>query len=365
MITKPTILILVGITGDLAKRKLLPAIEGLQEKGLLPEQFKLVGVTRRDDPELFKMDLDNADDYLRLKEYLENIEKEWPSSAKATAGEGFQRLFYLSVAPTVSMPIIEHLGKAGLVTPDTKLMLEKPFGTDLENGTELIENISKYFSDEQVYRIDHYLAKDSVRALASQQIALHDLKEIEVFASEKIGIEGRGDFYEQTGALRDFIQSHLLEVAAMVISPNNRLAALKNFFIPDAVTDNVKRGQYIGYREAVEKPDSVVETFVSVSLQSHDPALSGISMTLKSGKALDKKSTDISIFYKDETTEVISLNDASNAYENVFEDAMNGNKEFFVTKEEVLENWRIIAPIQEAWTADDSDLILYEQGSSM
>ncbi len=355
MITKPTIIVLVGITGDLSKRKLLPALEGLKEKGILPEKFKLVGVTRRDDADLFKMDLDNAADYLRLKEHLEGIEKEW--------GEPAQRLFYLSVAPTVSMPIIRLLGEAGIATaPDTKLMLEKPFGTDLENGLQLIEDIAKYFSDEQVYRIDHYLQKDSVRALTDQNIDRANVAEIEVFAREQIGIEGRGDFYEQTGALRDFVQSHLLEVAAMAIDPTHRLEVLKNMTVPNdkPLTEYVKRAQYNGYREAVANPASVVETFVSVLLHHGD-----LSLVLKTGKALDRKSTDITLFYKDGATKVISLNDAHNAYDHVFEDAMNGDRTFFVSKEEVIANWQTIAPIQEAWKKDNSDLAFYDQGSAL
>lgn len=357
MITKPTIIVLVGITGDLSKRKLLPALEGLKQQGILPEKFKLVGVTRRDDSELFKMDLDNAADYLRLKAHLEDIEKEW-------AGEGAgpaQRLFYLSVAPTVSMPIIKHLGESGLATvPDTKLMLEKPFGTDLENGVQLIADIGSYFSDEQVYRIDHYLQKDSVRALTAQTIDRVNVAEIEVYAREQIGIEGRGDFYEQTGALRDFVQSHLLEVAAMVIGPAHRLEVLKNISIPTdkPITEYVKRAQYKGYREAVMNPASTVETFVSVLLHHGD-----LSVVLKTGKALDRKSTDVTFFFKDGATKVVSLNDAHNAYEHVFEDAMNGDKTFFVSKEEVMANWQTIAPIQDAWKKDSADLLFYDQGS--
>lgn len=353
MNTQPTIIILVGITGDLAKRKLLPALEGLKQKGLLPEQFKLVGVTRRDDQELFKMDLENTNDYLRLKEHLEGIEKEWGSTA--------QRIFYLSVAPTVSMPIIKLLGETGLANiTRTKLLVEKPFGTDLENGKKIIADISKYFSDEQVYRVDHYLQKDSVRTLDTHAFDIPVIKTIEIFAREQIGIEGRGDFYEQTGALRDFVQSHLLEVAAMAINPHDRLGVLKQLYVD---MEQVQRAQYKGYREAVVNPASTVETFVSAAVRSHDPLLSELSVVLKTGKALDRKSTDITIFYKDGVSQVISLNDVHNAYENVFEDAMKGDKQFFVSKEEVLENWRIIAPIQKAWAMNNSDLILYEQGS--
>jgi len=359
-ITTPTIIVLVGITGDLAKRKLLPAINSLREQNLLPDQFELVGVTRRDDSTLFKMDLGDENDYDRLKKHLEDIEKKWGMPA--------QRLFYLSVAPTVSLPIIELLGKVGLSNvPHTKLLLEKPFGTDLENAEDVLIAIDKHFLDSQVYRIDHYLAKNTVRALEHHTLQTKDLKRIEIVASEKIGIEDRGDFYEQTGALRDFIQSHLLEVAAMTLSPEHRLAALRQLFIPtqEPITDFVERGQYNGYRDAVNNPDSVVETKVSIGLVSLDPNLEGVSLILKTGKALDKKSTDITLFYKDDQEEVISLNDTENAYENVFKDAMRGDKKFFISSEEVLETWRILAPAQDAWRKSSDDLFFYEQGSSI
>ncbi|MES2225163.1 MAG: hypothetical protein V4478_04230 [Patescibacteria group bacterium] len=354
----PTILVLVGITGDLSKRKLVPAIESLKEKGQLPEQFELVGVTRKDSPLLFKMDLDKSEDYARLAEHLEKIESRWRMPA--------QRLFYLSVAPTVSLPIIKHLGESGLsAIPQTKLLLEKPFGLDLKSAEAFIEGISEHFSEEQVYRIDHYLAKDTVRALSRLNIEKESVRQIKVSASEAIGIEGRAGFYEQTGALRDFIQSHLLEVAAMIINPLHRLQALKNLFVP---TDKeiplyVQRGQYEGYREAVENPGSTVETKVSVSLRSHDPVLEGTEIVVETGKALSKKSTDIAISYKDGASHVISLNDSTNAYENVFTDAIAGDSEYFISKEEVLETWRILAPIQEYWKEHDEDLAVYEEGS--
>ncbi len=367
-----TIIILVGITGDLSKRKLLPAIDGLARKGMLPENFKLIGITRRDNvdlndllinveekdfledhTQLFTMDLDNADDYKKLSDELDLIETEF--------GATTQRLYYLSVAPTVSLPIIKHLSDSGLAHhSETKLMLEKPFGVDLENAEKTIEEIGQYFDEDDVYRVDHYLAKQTVRDLVNHKIDMKYVKSITVTAAEKIAIEGRADFYEQTGALRDFIQSHLLQVAAMVISPKSRIAVLKNLSVD---LDNVKRGQYEGYKEAAHNPDSTVETFVSIPL--HSKGDDGFVLTVESGKALDRKSTDVTIVYKDGATEVISLNDATNAYESVYYHAMQGDKQFFVTKDEVLETWRILKPVQEKWATSVDDLFIYVQGTKM
>jgi glucose-6-phosphate 1-dehydrogenase len=340
----PTILILVGITGDLSRRKLLPAIEELKEKGLLPEHFELVGVTRRaNDDGYFHMDLDTAGDYHRLADYLKTIEERWGASA--------QRLFYLSVAPTVAPSIIHHLGMAGLArVPHTRLLLEKPFALDS----------IPVFSEEQIYRIDHYLAKTSVRALP--KIDVQNVETITVTAVEAIGIEGRGHFYEQTGALKDFVQSHLLEVAAQALSPHARISALQGLSV-DLVEERVHRGQYIGYREAVQNPESVVETFVSVQLQSDTARYKG-SIVLTTGKALSRKHTDLSVVYKDGAVQVFSLHDTDNAYEKVFLEAMQGNKEFFVSKEEVAETIRIVRPIEEAWSKSADDLFFYEQGTN-
>ncbi len=362
MNTSPTIIILVGITGDLAQRKLLPAIESLGKKELLPEHFKVVGITRRDDqPDLFKMDLEDAAEYERLAKYLESIEKEWSTPA--------QRLFYLSVPPTVASPIIEQLGKSGLAKmPQTKVLLEKPFGIDLADAKALISHIDTYFNEDQVYRIDHYLAKKPVRALVDSTLDLATIEKIQVTALETLTIEKRAEFYEQTGALRDFA-SHLLETAALALHPINRLELLKECSV---IPESVKRGQYNGYREAVGNPTSVVETFVSLTLQSSGPIFTG-TIEVKTGKALKEKKTDLTIFYKDGATNVIALHDPSlrsgqareHSYETVFLDVIAGHHEFFISAEEVLETWRIIAPVQAAWQQSGDDLFMYEQGSAL
>ncbi|MES2623562.1 MAG: hypothetical protein V4576_04130 [Patescibacteria group bacterium] len=356
----PTIIILIGITGDLSKRKLLPAITNLESKGQLPELFKLIGITRREEQGLFKMDLTNPGDYQKLKEHIEGVEKEWGITA--------QKIFYLSVAPKVSLPIIKLLGESGIAElKHTKIMLEKPFGLDLENAKEFVNTMHAYFSEDQIYRVDHYLAKDSVQALRAHEFDFTTINQIEISASETIGVDGREMFYEQTGALRDFIQSHLLEVAATCITPNNRLLALKQLYVPTElpIVEYVKRGQYKGYKELVQNPDSNVETKVAVTLQSHDARLKDIFFTLKTGKALDRKSTDITVYNADGTRTVISLNDTENAYERVFIDAIEGNKDIFVGTEEMLETWRILNPIQTAWAESTDDLLLYEVGSEI
>ncbi len=433
---QPTILIIIGISGDLSRRKLLPAIRKMSEAGELSDKFRIVGITRQttitketllgdknmtgdylfEHLELFSMDLLDAKDYERLNVRLKEIEKEF--------GEETQRLFYLSVPPQVSSPIVKLLGETKLSDePRTKLLLEKPFGVDLESAKELIGHIGKYFKEESVYRIDHYLAKESVRNIITFR---HDntlfkrtwnkdfIERIEITAIEKEGINGRTVFYEQTGALRDF-QSHLFQLAALVLMdlsddikdvPKERLDALQYLHLPEGkpIKDFVKRGQYENYRKETGNLNSTVETFVSLILESDEEQWRGVPITLTTGKSLDSQFTGITIFYKksngheankltlrlqpnegvelsiwakkpgyDHQTECHKLEFAfrdhykvfPEAYEQVFFDAINSDHTLFSSSDEILEMWRIVDVIQKAWNMSSDDLVIYEEGSNV
>lgn len=434
-ISKPTILIIIGIFGDLSVRKLLPALSKMAAAGALPEDFRILGITRRTDNqiedlflktdkkdylrnhlELLSMDLTSVDDYQRLSQYLQEMEKSFATEA--------QYLFYLAVPPQVSRPIIELLGTAGLAeNKDTKLLLEKPFGTDLASAQELVEYIDKYFKPEQVYRIDHYLAKEMAQNiilfrennfLFKQTWNKDFITHIEIIASEEIGVEGRAVFYEQTGALRDLVQSHLLQLAALTLmSASNeetmgdvssyRLKALQQLHLPsDDINKFVKRGQYSSYQTEVNNVGSMVETFVSLTLESDDPRWQGVPITLTTGKSLNKKFTGIKIFYrqnKEQTANQLTFllqpdegvefslfskrpgydymvskhplkfafqehyANLPEAYEQVLFSAMSSDYKLFATSAEVLESWRILDKIQKAWEMSNDDLIIYESGS--
>ncbi|MEI6835461.1 MAG: hypothetical protein WCK59_01390 [Candidatus Falkowbacteria bacterium] len=437
-IIKPTILVIVGISGDLAKRKLLPAISQMSIAGVLPTDFKILGITRQTDIDipglfafaedskyleanldLFSMDLLLLEDYEKLALKLQETEKNFSAPA--------QYLFYLSIPPQVSRPIIESIGKSSLAKKaDLKLLLEKPFGVDLDSATELASHIDKYFKADQVYRIDHYLAKETVQnllvfradnSLFKQTWNQKFISRIEIIASESLGIEGRADFYEQTGALRDLVQSHLLQLAALTLMdscsdnclgdvPACRLKALKNLYLPTdkPLTDYVKRGQYVGYQDEVKNSGSAVETFVSVTLSSKDPNWAGVPIVLSTGKALAEKFTGIKISYKkdkdneanelilklqpDEGVELglwtkspgyeyevikksLRFNFAEHylklpeAYEQVLFNAINSDHSLFTSSAEVLETWRILNVIQTAWEMSADDLIYYQSGSDI
>ena len=424
---QPTILIIFGISGDLSKRYLLPAIEAIGKAKMLPDLFKIVGITRQENSDLYQMDVSKKEDYEKLNEYLEKIEKDF--------GAPTQRLFYLSVPPQACKAIIEFIGQSSLIKHrENKLLLEKPFGADLESARELVSHIEKYFKPEQVYRTDHYMAKEAAQnlivfrdrnSLFKKTWSKDFIESIQITASEKIDIEGRANFYEQTGALRDVVQSHLFQLAALVLmelpknetdvgiplcgSPTSvpilRYKALKQLNVVCDIekSECVKRGQYEGYREEVKNGESLTETFVSINLASNDPNWKGVPITLTAGKALEKKFTEIKIIYKkteghesDELLIRIQPNagielsvwakvpgyehkvsrhamhflfkeyyeELPEAYEQVLFNAINSDHGLFTSSEEILETWKILDAIQQTWKKTKDDLVIYKKGST-
>jgi glucose-6-phosphate 1-dehydrogenase len=429
-------MVVKGVSGDLAQRYLLPALGKICKNDQLPKDFRLLGVTRQNltvnnvldqkvqslkkFTSIFQMDLSAQDEYKRLDDQLEQIAKTYAAKP--------QIIFYFAVPPAAVLPIIRHLGLAGLNHSRSKLLLEKPFGVDLESAKELIAETDKYFKEEQTYRIDHYLAKEMAQNIAvflGGNVLFRDvwnnnfISKIEIIASESIDIEGRAAFYEQTGALRDIIQSHLLQLAALVLMkpcpdvfdfsevPRRRLAALKQLKLwdKDDFYKSVKRAQYEGYRSEVKNSDSTVETFVSLKLESTDPRWAEVPINLITGKALDRKFTEIRVHFKKSQRSEANLltlriqphegieldlwvkkpgydhdlaklpidfnyeqyfgSDLPEAYEQVIIDAMRGSQNLFASSPEVLATWALLQPIQSKWQMDSSDLFFYKKGSSL
>jgi glucose-6-phosphate 1-dehydrogenase len=393
----PTVLVLVGISGDLSKRKLLPAIENLAKEGKIGDNFRVLGVSRRNDlslsslfthtdgnflkdhAEILNMNMGSEEDYLKLRTRLEEIENE--------LGGPVSRIFYLSVPPKVSKPIIGFLGQSGLSRSlNTKLLLEKPFGVDLPSAREMAALVRENFDPKDVYLVDHYLAKDGVMDLSSGVGAENDIlekifkeggiKSITITASESLGIEGRVNFYEETGALRDLIQSHLLEVLSILLIDrveskdkqimNMRLESLKKLSLHSSSgKPAVMRGQYEGYKDEVENEGSRVETFASVELRADDERLQGVPIMLRTGKAFDKKYTEIEVIGSKDSSVIYLDIQNGNAYAHVIEGAMNGNNSLFVSVDEALETWRIIDPVVELWKQTAGDLLIYKKGISI
>ncbi len=428
----PTVLIIIGITGDLSKRKLLPAIGDMAAAGVLPKQFRIIGITRqhtvtlssvlegvrnaeliRENMTVFPMSLADAADYERLRSHLHVISQPW--------GEDAQLLWYLAVPPTTAWPIIEQLGRSGLSRlQNTKLLLEKPFGIDRASAEELIAHVERSFTTQQVYRIDHYLAKETVQNIVvfRQDNSLFErtwnrdaIERIDILASETIGIEGRVAFYEQTGALRDLVQSHLLQLAAltlMTLPPDGKLERIpeaRRALLGTLTVDlgSIKRGQYADYRRTVANPASMVETFVSLTLFSTDTRWQGVPITLTTGKALSEKKTDIVVTYRhngapqqnrltlrlqpnegvelcffakrpgyDRTIERVPLaftyadhfDALPDAYGRVVLDALRGDHTLFASSGEVLESWRIVDAVRKSWELNADTLMVYPRGAA-
>ena len=384
-----TLLVIFGITGDLAGRKLLPALDAIVADGK-GDDLSILGVSRRevdagvlfkDYPKLakrgdvFTMDLATLNEYDRLKKYLED-------------SDAYRVLFYLSVPPGAAASIVDLLGEAGLNSARYNVLFEKPFGYDLASAQDFIKRTGQYFSEEQLYRIDHYMAKDiAAQLLVLRQNAenyhhhwsAESVEKITVVATETLGVEGRGQFYEQTGALRDFVQGHLMQLLSLVLmDPTSftidqlavrRLRALQQLIPADPLAS--VRGQYEGYDEEVENPGSRVETLVSVELQSEDPRWKGVPLQLITGKALDTKRSAIIITYTDGKTDVfeegaaMSAQRAQDAYERVLLEAIGGGRAIFTTSDEILRSWEVLSPLQEAWAMEQVPLETYAIGTSV
>lgn len=420
-----TKLLIFGITGDLSTRKLLPALNEIIATGEF-DDLSIIGVSRREvnveellrssigennllsRTSVFSMDLAAPDEYTRLKQQLDLQEDE-------------QLIVYLSVPPLTATQIVDFLGETGLNTPSVKILFEKPFGVDLDSAHSVITRTARYYKEEQIYRIDHFLAKEMAQnivafrggnAMFGHLWHNNAIEKIEVIASEKIGIEGRAQFYEQTGALRDLVQGHLMQLLALTIMdiptdfdwdtlPERRLAALQALqpVNPDAAI----RAQYEGYKAEVENDDSTVETFVSLQLHSTDPNWKDVPMHLITGKALDKKTTEVKIHFRkfhegqsnclifriqpnegveidlftktpgyDRQFETKQLSftypedtNLPDAYEQVIVDAVHSRKSLFTSGEEVIRSWELLAPVQAAWQANTQQLRTYSQGDDL
>ena len=359
MNNKPTYIIF-GASGDLSRRYLLPALKNMQNMNYVGA---VVHISRKD--------------YGNLKDLIPN--------------DG-EKIFHLAIPPEAVTDVLKIISN-DFGRDNIKIMLEKPFGKDLRSAQSLVNHIDQYFSEHQIYRVDHYLAKQSMQNVVTEKWASpigsgpkdkparsafgiadaggNKIAEIEIVASEKIDIEGRVNFYEQTGALKDFVQSHLLEMAAVVLSgsfkTSKRYEALKDLEIVCDVREHecVKRGQYEGYREEVGNPKSMTETFVSINMVSNDEAWRGVRITLSTGKALFQKLTQIIIKYKDGSKRIFNIEHESEAYERVIRATVEGKHDLFVSKEEILETWRILDAIQKTWENGKDNLVIYKKGSTL
>jgi len=333
--------VIVGATGDLAKRKLLPALYNLYTNNLLPEICEIIGFARTDfDVNAFRQfarqsieehsrtgidgrlweDFASRLEYVRLRDEGYKVLKDHCKES--------ERTFYLAVPPDSVPEVVRNIGAYGL-SAGARIVVEKPFGIDLKSAQKLNAALHEVFTEPQIFRIDHYLGKETVQNILVFRFAnsvfervwnREAIDHIQITVAEDIGIEGRGNFYEEVGALRDIVQNHALQMLALLaMEPPASFAA-------EAIRDekakllqavrpanprNTVRGQYTagktdgeevpGYRlEPGVAPDSQTETFVALRLDIANWRWAGVPIYLRTGKHLPKRATEVELAFKEE-----------------------------------------------------------------
>ena len=358
-VDEPFTITIFGASGDLTYRKLVPALWALFSQGLLHERFTLVGFARRDyTDESFRERMREAVTAFsrvpvedsKLDRFLAGIhyhkgsldEREAYSSlvARYRDEQAFpaNRIFYLAVAPEYFLPVIASLKQAGLVGeprsgPWSRVVIEKPFGWDLKSASRLNQDIRAHLDEAQIYRIDHYLGKETVQNILGFRLAnsifepllnRHHVDHIQITAAETVGMEsGRGGYYDSAGALRDMVQNHLLQLLCLVAMepPSNltadamrsaRVQLLHSLVppLPGEMPEKVIRGQYLagdmndeqvrGYLEEDNvAPDSTTETYCALRLTIENWRWAGVPVFLRTGKRLKKRVTEIALQFRD------------------------------------------------------------------
>ena len=362
----PCNIVIFGATGDLTHRKLIPALFSLDTQGLLPDHLKITGFARRDfsdhsfrdelkasvqeyAPDLWKeaeaawpkfarrvvfhrSDFDNAQGFTWLKERLDKFDQ--------TEGTLGNRLYYLATPPSTYTTVVQQLGKAGLVRSDTdkdtdgfrRIIVEKPFGSDLSSARALNTELKQVFDEEQIYRIDHYLGKETVQNIFVFRFAnllfepLWNSKyvdSVQVTVAETVGVELRAGYFDHAGELRDMVQSHALQMLALIaMEPPNTLSASDirdekakvlraiSPVVGDGCNDCVVRGQYgagqsggkdvPAYRDEPNVPaDSVTDSFVALKLEIKNWRWAGVPFYIRAGKRMPERVTEVNIIFKD------------------------------------------------------------------
>jgi glucose-6-phosphate 1-dehydrogenase len=355
---EPCTVVIFGASGDLTQRKLVPALFNLYLEGLLPEGTAVVGFARRPkSDEQFRAemlegvhehsrvqpvdvaawehfaaslcyhqaDFNNPEGYSSLQNMLARLDEQ-------RGRPDGNRLFYLATPPDAYPAIVENLGRVGLNGPThwsrggashgwTRIIIEKPFGHDLASAQQLNDHVLSVFDERQVYRIDHYLGKETVQNILAFRLGnsifeplwnRRYIDHVQILVAESIGVEGRGGYYDTAGAMRDIVQNHMLQILALIaMEPpavfsatavrNEKvkvLQAIRHIDAADAGRDSV-RGQYTDYRkEQGVAPNTTTETYVALKLQIDNWRWAGVPFYLRTGKAMTRRLTEVCIQFK-------------------------------------------------------------------
>lgn len=345
----PVTVVIFGGTGDLAKRKLIPAFFDLHKERCLPDTFSLIGFSRKDlsdtvyqqfvssslsdagrsleqafiqQAKYVQGDLSDMDSYKKLAQYLEAHDQR--------VGTCTNKLIYLAVPPHLYEMVFTNLAKSGLAIPCkehkeagtwTRVLVEKPFGNDREHARQLDTLLGKLFKEDQIFRIDHYLAKETVQNILTFRFANtlfeptwnhESIASVDIAMYESFDIRERAAFYDGIGALRDLGQNHLLQLLALVAMEDPktmdaeairtaRADVFKHVTLAKDVTDSVMRGQYVGYTETTGvDPESQTETFFKLHLNVNTKRWKGVPFTVAHGKAMHDTYAEIRVIFKEQ-----------------------------------------------------------------
>lgn len=440
---QPFDLTIFGATGDLSKRKLLPGLFHRDADGQLPKDVRVIGCARTelDDDGFRAMALEALNEHIpkdrldnetvnrflsRLFYVTNNIKdkKGWSDLKKILQKTPEDRitLFYLSVSPTLFGPIVEGLNSHNLAK-GARLIVEKPIGRDSQSAKILNDAICSVFDEKSVYRIDHYLGKETVQNLIALRFAnalfeplwnARYIDHVQITVAESLGVGGRGAYYDQSGAMRDMVQNHILQLMCLTaMEPPHHysadalrdeklkvLRALKPLSGHDALTSTV-RGQYRGYHDEVENPDSHTESFVAIKAEIGSWRWAGTPFYLRTGKKLRSRLSEIVIQFRETPHQIFSdlhvptrpnsliirlqpnegitlsittkdpgpggfrmretpldmsfADEATkdwrmpDAYERLVLDVVRGDQTLFMRRDEVEAAWQWVDPIIEAW----------------